>query len=206
VAVPPGKDEEEAGFSELIAESEEAMPLFGQSIADFGVELATLGEIAVEHTARITRADESSKPASARLVVIRDLARAYEAPAAQMEALAADYVDQLARVDGGIRALIARVPALTDEGELASAREFATALNTLADQGAEGLTTLDEFRASTATMGQLSSTMRPVLRRIDNAVKQIVPSREVFRDWAETLNQAVASAEGNLSVPNETSS
>lgn len=189
--------DEAPGFIELIAESEEAMPLFGQVIVDFAEEMERLGELASAHTTRIEKANAGGNAAVARLTVVRQIAVAYDEPATRMEGLAAEYVDQLARVDGGIRALIARVPDLTDEDDVEAARSLAVSLKELAGAGREGLGALDGFRESLRMLMQMSSTTRPVLRRIDQAVATIVPSGDVFQEWSDELNAALASKQAS---------
>jgi hypothetical protein len=108
-----------------------------------------------------------------------------------MEQLAADYSDQLARVDGGIRAMVARVRETDDADEIQAACEFSNSLRELAHNGGEGLGALEQFRQTLKGTSQLSSAIRPVLRRMDQAVGSLIPSRETFQQWSREMDAAL---------------
>lgn len=181
----------ESAFVELVAEAEEAMPLFGQAIVDLTSELQRAGEIATDKAAEIEQTNSAAKPMAARLSVIRQLTEELGGPAEKMELAAADYLEQLDRVDGGIHALVERVPSLTDPDEIATAREFADVLRSLSSSADEGLAALDGFRSSLRSVSQTSSTVRPVMGRMYRAIASILPSRERFREWTLAMDGAV---------------
>ena len=87
------------GFVELVAEAEDAMPEFIDTMSLFTETLEDHAQLAVHATSRIEATESSSKPAKARLEVLRQLATGLEEPTARMEELAVDYVDQLARCE-----------------------------------------------------------------------------------------------------------
>lgn len=185
---------EEAGLLELIAEAEDALPLFEQVLLDFALEFENLTEIVQGHLLEFEETESSPKPAAARLHVARRLAVALDEPAGRLETLANDFIDQLQRVDAGISAVTKQAAATSDDLELTAARELAAVLVELERAAREGLGALEEFRLATRSAGHISSNLRPVLRRIDQAVGQVVPSRDTFSRWANELNDAVTEA------------
>lgn len=180
------------GFVELLAEAEDAMPLFAQTLVDFAAEMGSLGGVAQDMNSRMTAANNSSRPGAAKLTAMRDLAKAFEPSAERMEELAADYTDQLARVDGGISALIERTRETTDQADLDAAHEFAKTLDGLRIESRSALAALEDFRVQLRDVSRISSTIRPVVHRMDVAVGELPPSQTVFDRWTSGLYEALA--------------
>ena len=191
--LPQDDDDRSPGFVELVAEAEEAMPLFTATIEEFGSQLTMLAEIVDNQTESLAAADRSSRPAAARLSLIRRLASELEDPVSTMEALAEDYVDQLARVDGGIGALTSQARVTSDPDEMRAAKELSENLHELARQSAEGLDALSGFGTIVRETGRLSATIRPVFRRISRVVDTIISSKGTFQRWANELGEVTAS-------------
>lgn len=183
---PPSKsvvlEQSHEGFVELMAEMEATMPLFTQTLVDFSSELTRVGEIVSSRQQDLEAATHSPKPSVARLKVIAEVAKALEAPTQLMEELSANYEDQLARVDGAVRAMIEGIPELSGE-DVEKAEEVLGSLDELSNQADEGLQALQEFRKVLHTLSNLSSTIRPVLNRMDQAVASMLPSRSTFASW-----------------------
>jgi hypothetical protein len=194
--IPPVEPEIEAeeppGFVELTAVAEQSMPIFVQTIVDLTAEMAKLGEIATEKAARMEQMSHSAQPSVAKLVVIRELAEAYGPSAERFETLSADYVEQVERIDAGVTAIIERIPALTDPEEIAAAKGFAEAIRVLATEASAAFGGLQGFMVSLRTVNEMSSTIRPVLRRINQAVSSLLPSGDVFNRWVTTIDWALA--------------
>lgn len=180
-----------SGFLELIAEAEEAMPLFVQTTLEFAEKLNEFSEASVAATSEIEFANRSGKPASARLVAVRRFTKRLDSPTKEMEILADEYIDQLMRVGSGIDALIAQLSHTSDEEDMEAARELVATLAGLLTEAENGMASLMELHEAISPMYNLSSTLRPVLRRISGAINKLVPSVEVFRSWHDGLAVAI---------------
>lgn len=191
---PSGSDTDPdggSGFIELIADSEDAMPLFVQTTMEFAAKLEEIGDEAVTATNEFEKANKSGKPAFARLAVTRQFAKRLEKPAMEMEILANEYTDQLMRVGSGIDALTAQLESTDDPEDLDAARELLSTLDGVVDQAEQGMNSLLSLHESLLPLHNLSSTLRPVLKRISRAIHKIVPSQDVFRSWRDDLADAL---------------
>jgi len=188
-------DDERPGFVELLAEAEEAMPLFTETIVAFSVVMEEITEATATATAEMEAANRRGKPSAGKLSAIHRLTKQLEEPVIRMEALAADYVDQLARVGGGVEAMVSQVRDVTAAHDVAAAKGLHEALTTLASEGGTGLDALGEFRSSLAQVRHLSSTLRPILDRMSHAVAIIQPSKAVFESWRDDLGSAIREAD-----------
>ena len=183
--------EEGPGFIELLAESENAMPLFIDTIRALSTVAQEIGESVSLATEEMKTADSHGRPSSARLVAVVRLAKRLEKPAAGMEQHADDYLDHLSKVRGGVDALIDRVPDLEQENEIQAAKDLLPALEYAAKNVGMGLDALDRFRQTLIANYQLSSTLRPVLKRMSAAALKIIPSNQVFQEWRDRLSEAL---------------
>jgi len=189
-----------SGFIELIAEAEDAMPLFVQTTVEFAGKLEEMGDEAVAATNEFEKANVSGKPASARLSIVHRFAKRLEEPARDMEVLANEYIDQLMRVGGGMDALIGQLEVTTDQKDLEAAKELLSTLNGVVDQAEGGMNSLLDLHETLLPLHNLSSTLRPVLKRISGAINRIIPTQDVFRGWRDDLADALErKSNGNAS-------
>ena len=250
------------GLIELLAETEDAMPLFSNTIVLFGEALDRFTQITASATTEMNVANKPGKPASAKLATIHRYTKRLEEPVAEMESLADEYIDQLTRVGSGGRrtdlrprladneppaernvkrpssaaspaartlaenraakalassatkpstyshrgscptpralqyagvdVLIEHVSNNEDVAERQAAEELLAALRTLAENGGKGLDSMEDLHQMLVSNYSLSSTLRPVLRRMSTALLKITPSRQVFNKWRDDLTGALA--------------
>ena len=180
------------GLIELLAETEDAMPLFLNTIVLFGEALNRFAQITTSATTEMNVANKPGKPASAKLATIHRYTKHLEEPVAEMESLADEYIDQLTRVGSGVDVLIEHVSNNEDVAERQAAEELLVALRTLAENGGKGLDSMEDFHQMLVSNYSLSSTLRPVLRRMSTALLKITPSRQVFNKWRDDLTGALA--------------
>ena len=184
-------EEDGPGLIELLAETEVALPVFTGTIVSFTGALARFSEITTSVTVELAAADRMSKPASARLATIYRYTGQLEEPVAEMEQMADEYNDQLAKIDGGMNALIEQLLISEDKEELKAAKDLLVSVSSLADSGAKGLDTMEELHEALASSYRLSSNLRPVLRRMSAALLKMVPSKQVFEKWRSDLADAI---------------
>lgn len=177
-------DEDDApGFVELVAEAEDAVPMFNDAIVEFTTQLEAVSDIAKSAGAEMNAAERAPRPASARLVILGRMAQQFDEPVTIMEELAEDYVEQLARVDGGIEAMAQRIPHLSDPDEIAAAEDLHGKLQELSAKATEGLGQLQEFANIVRETARLSRSVRPVLRRMTSAVDKVASSKDTITRW-----------------------
>jgi hypothetical protein len=119
-------DEEEdgPGFLDTLTEAEVAMPLLVQVTEEL---TAIFNELPAISDARLNEMEESDRRgggAGGRLVIAQRLAEDLEEPTARIEALAADFISHLERIDPAISYLIGEIeedPSLRENEE---ARQF----------------------------------------------------------------------------------
>lgn len=182
------------GLIESLAEAEEALPLFMESINSFTEELNRFSGIMESGKVEVDSAQRSSKPSAAALIAIRRVAKCLEDPVSAMEHLVVEYVHQLDRVGTGVAAMVRRVHEAEDQEEIEAAEQWVGALDTLATSSAESLGSLQELRQTLAGSYGLSSTLRPVLERMNRALAKMLPSSREFAQWRDDAGDALRKA------------
>lgn len=181
----------ELGFIEILAETEDTLPLFVQTIEEFGEKLTDLTAMAESATADMDAANAAGKPASAKLSILYRFAKRLEPTAEDMETLADDYTDQLSQVDLGMKAISEQLIHSKNEENLQAAIDLKSSLDDLVEQGEYGMSSLQSLGDSISNLYKLSSTTRPVLKRISKVIDKIVPSQHNFINWRNGLDDAL---------------
>ena len=180
------------GTLELIAEAEDAMPLFTETLNDLSALITETGSLTTVATREMEAAKSGPRPASARLIIVRRLAKHLERPVSEIEDVTENYLDHLARVDAGMNALIELVPSsVKTKDDIETARQLLGALSKLAEGGHNSLDAIDGLRKALANNYRLSSTLRPVLRRMSDALDRVRPSARQFETWRDRMTEAL---------------
>ncbi len=185
------------GVIELLADLETAMPLFEQTILELKGALEELSSIAELSKAEMEIANQSHKPASAKLVASRQFAKRLDGPAMEMDRIADDYMDHLLRVDRGMEVLIGQLGKYDDSENVGIARDLLRTLNNLVLQSGLGIDSLEVLQQTFGPLYDLSSTLRPPLDRMTRAIRKIIPSRNTFIKWRDGLTRALELHEGS---------
>ena len=179
------------GFVELMAEAEEAIGPFSETLRSIGSALEWFSEVTEAATIEIQAANRPNKPSSARLVAIKRYSKNLEEPVAEIERLADDYLDQLTQIGGGMDVLIGRIVKGSDEEEIQAMYDLLHSLDTLVESSEETFSALRGFNDRLVDNYKLSSTLRPRLRRMSAALEKIMPSKDVFVRWRTDLSGAI---------------
>ncbi|MDE0139253.1 MAG: toll/interleukin-1 receptor domain-containing protein [bacterium] len=185
------------GLMELLAEAEEAIPLFNTAIRALTDLLHETAEVTTMATSELQAKSTVPNPGAARVLVIRRLAKRLEKPISEMENVTDDYVDQLARVGSGINVLTELIRDAKTEDNIEAAHGLLKNLVELAKNGETGIDQIARLREILANNYRLSSTLRPVLRRMSNALHKVEPSKYEFITWRDDLSAVLLSGGSN---------
>jgi hypothetical protein len=173
--------EEEPGFLELLAESEEAMPRLIECITEMGRIINQMGELSRSATDELSKSDSAGGGAGGRLAITIRFAKALSDRAASLELLAADYEEQMKRIDPGVSYLISR---LEEEPDLqAEAPDFVPAISTTAQATREGMVSLQTLSDSIEPLELVARPLRPVARQIRSALRRVKEASGVVSTW-----------------------
>lgn len=181
-------DGEEPGFLDMLAETEEAIPLLVRVAEDITAVFEGLPALTDEAMREMAESDTRGAGAAGRLRVAQSLAGRLEEPANILEQLAADFIGELGRMGPGVSyyvGLIEQDPSLLDEE---AAKEFADAIQEMARAAEGGLSQVDTLADVVQNLGQISTRLRPVSRRMSSAIRQISGTSRTIGEWGRRLD------------------
>ena len=105
-----------------------------------------------------------------------------------MEQLAADFVGHLDRMSPGISYFIGQLedePALLDTED--GARELSAAIREMSAAAAASLPQVSLLADGIGDLGKVSNRLRPVSRRMSNALRKVFGTSRTIQDWGRRL-------------------
>ncbi len=190
-------DEDDApGLLDRIAELEEVMPSWNETIQNIGTTVEQIGTITETETERLNAVPERLGM-TARIRVIRALASRLNPPASQLRDLGLDFTSQLNSVDGGVRAFVeyASLEVRDDPAAESQVCEFFEMILGLAASVDEGLESLASLDATLAPMEKMSRDLRPVIRTIREGLTLIHEGRSLTNDWRHLIQSSPISCD-----------
>lgn len=178
--------DEGPGFLDMLVETEEALPLLVQVSEELTTVFNELPALTDQAVREIATSDERGGGAAGRLVVAQKLSMSLEEPTVRIEQMAANFVDQLGRMDPGISYQISFMeedPSLLETDE--NARTFATAIAELARASEQSLGQVAMLANSVQDLGKISNRLRPVTRRMSTAVRKISGGFQTIKKWGD---------------------
>lgn len=178
--------DEGPGFLDMLVETEEALPLLVQVSEELTTVFNELPALTDQAVREIATSDERGGGAAGRLVVAQKLSMSLEEPTVRIEQMAANFVDQLGRMDPGISYQISFMeedPSLLETDE--NARMFATAIAELARASEQSLGQVAMLANSVQDLGKISNRLRPVTRRMSTAVRKISGGFQTIKKWGD---------------------
>ncbi|MDP9439370.1 MAG: hypothetical protein M3P49_11595 [Actinomycetota bacterium] len=188
---PSGEEhEEEPGFLDMLAEAEDAAPIFARVAEELTALFEGIPALTDDAMTEMSKSDARGGGAGGRLRVAQNLAGRLEEPANTLEQLAADFVGELGRMSPGITyyvGLIEQNPSLLHED--GGAREFADAIREMARAAGGSLSQVDTLADVVQTLGQISTRLRPVSRRMSSALRRIAGTSRTIEEWGRRLDE-----------------
>ncbi len=181
-------DEEEPGFLDILAESEEALPLFSRAFEEVIALFNGLDPLTAAAQEEMAKSDARGGGAGGRLRIANQLAADLEEPTKKLEQLAADVVGELARIDPGMAYMIGRIEEEPETRNEEGVDEFMGNMQELGEAAEPALRQVGELADTVAWLGTVSKRLRPVTRRMSTALRRIADSSHVIQEWAQRLD------------------
>jgi hypothetical protein len=134
-------------------------------------------------TDRINKQNNENISFAGKIVILRDLAKDLEPDIEKIESLSKAYSSGLLRIDASIRAVFSISEISTEDNnsaQLIGLRSSISNLTELTEQAMDGLqTAVDAARQNAG----LSRDLRPILRRYETSMRNIIDASTVIKEW-----------------------
>jgi hypothetical protein len=195
-----GGDLEPPGFLDILAETEEAMPIMSETISAIGDVLARLGNLAESGTAELNEAEIQGRfTARDRLVIVAKAAASFEPPAGELEALVAAYDSAVRDVDRGVLFLLDRIAeegVLNEEGPEAvqAGRTYLQTLVNLGETARDSVPRAEALARSMDVLGRGARVLRGPSSRIALSIRRFIALVQPIEVWSRRAAALAAKA------------
>lgn len=191
-------EEEPPGFIEIMAEMEEALPAWHETVQQFAGIIASIGEESNWAASEIAASDTRGGGFAGRMRVADELATRLADPVEKVDALGSKYWAELAAIDPGVIGIIRRASEedISVEDEEA-ARTFFKEIKELAGVTTTTTAQLQEFSNSVGGAAQGSRRLRPQFRTIQAAVQKVIDSQTIINEWSRMVDDIDLGDEGH---------
>ncbi len=186
------------GFLDQMATAEESLPRLGETIRAIAEAMELIGNLAEEATADMKRGEKQAPGFAARLLATRKLAQRMAEPVDRVWSLTDRYASQLHDVDDGFRVLIERGRIEVQQESTAKLPicTFFNAVRSMSGKAQSSRENLRAFIAVVEPVEKMSRDLRPVIRRLREALTRLIEAGEVMDEWVGLIDATGVNCEG----------
>ncbi|MCX4685236.1 toll/interleukin-1 receptor domain-containing protein [Kitasatospora purpeofusca] len=178
------------GFLEVMAKAEAAMPKWAQTMISISEVTSEVGAITVWAAGKMKESDEKGEGFAGRVAIANQLKDRLEAPVERYAELGSQYSAELVAIDPAILAMIRQIAEEELGGEVPDAsRESLSGIKALVEASKVSLPSLQELAESSKAPAQLVSSLRPVMKKLQAAIQQVVDSRTILDEWGRRIDE-----------------
>ncbi len=184
--------DEGPGVLDRMAEGQEVMAPFAETIQQFGEQIQRIGEVMTVAVKEFEEADKRGAGFPGRLAATRRMAQRLDEPVVKLMDLSNRYTSQLHSVDSGTRAIIESMPASVEASpeSRGQACEFFGSVRNVAESARGAMAPLKTMIDQLVPMERLSRDLRPRLRTLRRALTLMIEAQEVMEDWLRLIDDS----------------
>ncbi|TFD63537.1 toll/interleukin-1 receptor domain-containing protein [Cryobacterium sp. Hb1] len=184
-------EDDEPGLVDLVAEVEPAMAAWGATLTKMPEATQAFNEKFAAATSKMEAANSKPNSFALKVQVARELARDVEPDLALIESLSKEYTTSLLRLDPSIRALFELAALGSDDESRPVVAELSNSIGKLIEAARSAMDSTTFAADAARANAKLSKDLRPVLRRFETAMRNIVDGFTFIEAW-DTLRPSAA--------------
>ena len=186
-----GTDEEDdiPGTIDRLAKMEVAVPELNKTVYEIAGQITLIGEVMKQGASDINKASTGRSQFSHRVKIVRRMAMQLNTPTDKISTLTNQYASQLHDVDEGIRIIIEQAPAeiAVNSATKEEFCQFFESVEVLSEASHKSFNQILSMIDSAAPIEKISRDLRPVFRRLRQALTIMVESRSVSGNWKDLI-------------------
>lgn len=188
--------DDEPGFLEKLAASEDAWPEITEVMEAIGTEIEKIGDLMADATARIAAADARGTGIKARLAITEAVAHKLGRPAETIEELGYRYATLMTTLDAGVLALLEMAESADREGD-DELQEFFTNTKALVETSDGALTSLQGMVDSAVATAKYSRSLRSPVSKMRNGLRGVIDGRTIVEEWGRRATALESQLQAN---------
>jgi hypothetical protein len=181
------EDDEAPGLLELMSDFQPAADAWTTSLKTLAPAVAEFGSLFSESSVKMTEANKQPNSFAAKIVLARQLARDVADPLETIEEMSKEYSTQLIRIDPIIRSVLEVAGQQEDVGVGEAAVQ---SIRSLIDSSRDAMPSISGAADAAKANAGLSRDLRPILRRFETALRNVVDGQDLIESWEPLLDEA----------------
>lgn len=191
VALPDSAaTDDDPGILELMADAEIALPNWASVLENFNLTIREIGERVIRANEEMAQSDARGGGYAGRLRITRELAEDLEDSADRMSRLGNEYSAAVVAIDPGILGIIRMIESegvtAEDAGQVVG---FFKIVREVGAQNRFMVKSVQTFADSLEGPSHLSSSMRPIIRKMRASLQHILDGGAVWDEWERRINE-----------------
>ena len=182
-------DDDIPGTIDRLAKMEVAVPELNKTVYEITGQITLIGEVINQGASDISKSSTGRGQFSHGVKIVRRMATQLNTPTDKISILTNQYASQLHDVDEGIRIIIEQSPAEIKVNPATKEEfcQFFESVEVLSEASHESFNQILSMIDSAAPIEKISRDLRPVLRRLRQALTIMVESRSVSSNWKDLI-------------------
>ncbi len=180
------EDDDAPGFLELMADFQPVADEWTKTLTTLGPAVGEFGELFSASSTKMEEANKKPNSFAAKIVIARQLAKEAAAPLATIEQMSKEYSTSLLRMDPIIRAVLEVLKDQEDPGS----EDAVAGIRHLIDSSREAMTSISSAADSAKANAGMSRDLRPLLRRFETALRNVVDGQDLIDGWEPLVEGA----------------
>ena len=183
------EDDDMTGTIDRLAKMEVALPELNETVNEIAGQITIVGNVMSEGASDVKQVSTGRDEFARRVKIVRRVAAQLNIPTDKISTLTNRYASQLHDVDEGIRIFIEQAPVEIEE-DPASKKQFChffESVETLSEASHKSFNDIQSMIDTAAPIEKMSRDLRPVIRRLRQALTIMVESRSVSGNWKDLI-------------------
>ena len=193
-----GEGENTLGTIDRLAMYEEALPKLSDTTTEIAKQINIIGEVMREGKLEIVKVGTGRGAFGRRIQVARRVTMKLTGPTDKISMLTNQYASQLHDVDEGIRIIIKQAAPEIEENPDVKTEfcHFFESVETLLEASHSGRSGIQKMVDAVAPIEKTSRDLRPVIRRLRQALTIMLESSEVCDHWKDSIKSSGVDCRG----------
>ena len=183
------EDDVMPGTIDRLAKMEVALPELNKTVYEITGQITLIGDVMNQGASDINKASTGRSQFSHRVKIVRRMAMQLNTPTDKISMLTNQYASQLHDVDEGIRIIIEQASAEIEVNPATKEKfcQFFESVEVLSEASHKSFNQIQSMIDSAAPIEKMSRDLRPVLRRLRQALTIMVESISVSGNWKDLI-------------------
>ncbi len=200
VPLHANEEDDSPGLLDLVADAQPAMESWTATLTSLGPVIERFNSKFQNATKKMNHANNRADAFARKILAARELAADVEPELSELERLSREYSSGLLRIDSTFRAVFELADLSDGDDTKAAKASLKENLSTIVQNSRQAMSKLEGAADAARKNTKLSRDLRPVLRRYETAVRNMVDGFAIIEEWESIDENDHARRAGSVPV------